>query len=252
MSAIVGSLPGLTEGVEAGFGVGAVSIGETNKVRLRNRIVGIGATAVGLVIGKRFGEQAAHSIEQVIGKGGTNFIPSVAVGSMMSWHDMRGEHRPDNFFKRFMKNAPTVLVSAFAGWEGIEAGILGGSAGANIVAIAATTATGFAVGNYITSKIEGGSKTIKPSKIMRRTRLMALIPPTAIAGFGASEFMSHPSIGGAVVAGVGAIATGGAVYANTIYKPPSHGPELEKSGNLESTISPILPGQEPRNRFDKA
>lgn len=227
MSGFLSSLPGFVEGGEAGIGVESISAEDETSAspnhalisgRHSKRLLGAATLAAGVVIGNKFGENAAGIVDNTIGDGGVGYLPAIAVGSLTSWHALRGnDHRPDKELKRMNKwfeRVPAALVGGFSLWEGMESGFVTSTGDAKLGTALLATGAGYAAGMAIIHSLEAGARKISPRNFFKWGRTIALLGPVAIAGKATPELLEEPKMAGAAVAAAGAVAVGTALTSN--------------------------------------
>ncbi|USN96102.1 MAG: hypothetical protein H6797_03425 [Candidatus Nomurabacteria bacterium] len=214
-----GGIVGIQEGLEAGLVIGGSASSEENHT---GKTIGIGlaATGAGVALGNQLGEGLMGPLDTYIGNGGVSFLPAVAIGGLVLWHNRRKQHsvqqtKTGNRLKQAIKDVPYAAVGLFAGFEGAEAGIL-----------TATTNTNLSVAELITLGTAGtailafgGLKKVitkrrSPEQAILWTREVALAPAIAIGAMGASE-LTTTAPGGVAVAAAGTALLATAAVDNT-------------------------------------
>lgn len=208
MSAI-GSIVGIQEGIEAGLVTGGLSAAEKNHSR-KLIALGLGATAAGVALGHTVGESALEAIDQYIGDGGVGFLPALAIGSTVMWHNLRTQP-PQKSMEKLESRLPIVIGAGFAAFEGTESGILTSatqtgllSAETVTLASAATAVAAFAGAKKFAGKVS-------PKNALRYARGIALVPAAYIGANAAPELLEEPKAAGVTIAALGVVAMGGAV-----------------------------------------
>lgn len=218
MTQFLAAFPGFVEGTEGGLAVETLNANFSDAEftrRWATRSVGMGSVLTGMYFGRRLGENLAGNVESVIGVGATGFIPAVAIGTAMTYHAVR-ENRPDQLIRRVrtIDQFPLILSSCVAAFEGVEAGILSGSGGAKLGEVVLTTSAGYLAGSSLSAGINKLAKRVTKHHAMSAARSAAVIPATIIAGLSMPEFVSEPSLKGAAVGALGALALTSALLTN--------------------------------------
>lgn len=206
-----GGLVGMQEGLEAGLVIGGSASSEEHNTKAAV-VMGLAATGVGVALGHQLGESLIEPLDTYIGDGGISFLPAVAIGGLMLWHNRRKQHsvqqtKTGGRIKQAFKDIPYLAAGFFAGFEGAEAGILTSTTGTSLA-----TAELITLGTAATAVFAFGGlkKAIKkrrsPEKAMLWTREIALAPAFAIGAMGASELT--PQVPG----GVAMALAGGALW----------------------------------------
>lgn len=226
MSISIGGLPGGVEGLEAGMGTEALN---QDGKKWRYRVLGALATGTGMYLGHRFGSGLEELVDDTVG-GGVGFLPAIAVGSMLTWHGRRSRRvdqmmqegvQSHDMVSKVVETAPAVLVSAFAMWEGAEAGFITGTAGADALTTVVSTGAGYVGGLAFMNALRRGSERFSVKNVVRNVRLAALTPPLVIGGLAVPEFMEHTNPGSIALAVGGALALAGALYTTVHEQSPS-------------------------------
>lgn len=218
MTQLLSAFPGFVEGSEGGLAVETLNanfIESDWRHRWTTRAAGMGSVLTGMYFGRRLGEEAAAAVESAVGVGGPGFLPAIAIGSAMTYHALR-ETRPDQMISRVraIDKFPLVLSSSVAAFEGVEAGILAGSGRAKLGELVVTTAVGYVAGSSLSAGINKLAKKVSKHNAMSAARSAAVIPATIIAGLSMPEFINEPSLKGAVIGGLGALALTSALITN--------------------------------------
>jgi putative Mn2+ efflux pump MntP len=216
MSGIAGGIVGAQEGIEAGLVTGGLASSEKNTLRAIG--IGLGATAVGVAIGHKSGEHAIEWLEEIIGEAGVGFLPAIAIGSNVAWHNNRSK-RPQDFVHTAAGKATLALGAGFAAFEGVESGILTSATGSNLLSAEAVT---LAVATATTAVIIGIAKGLperftSPQKALETARAVALIPAVWLGVNAVPELAEDPKVGALVMAGLGVTAVGSAI--KSFFKP---------------------------------
>ena len=160
--AILGSVVGFQEGLEAGLVVGGLANSERHTARAI--AVGIGATAVGVAVGNVVGESALSAMDRFVGDGGIGFLPALAIGGSVTWHNLR-DHSPQQTTNKIIKGLPYVLGAGFAAFEGIESGILTSSVHSGLLSAEAVTLGAAAITVATFGGLKLFAEKISPKKV---------------------------------------------------------------------------------------
>jgi len=207
MSAI-GSVVGFQEGMEAGLVTGGLASSEQHTSRAI--AVCLGATAVGVAVGNTIGENALSALDKYVGDGGIGFLPAIAIGTSVAWHNLR-EHSPQQTGKKIVNGLPYVLGATFAAFEGVESGILTSSVNSGLLSAEAVTLTTAAVTAATFGGLKLFAERISPRKALRSARAVALAPAIYLAARATPELIENPKPLGVGAAVLGTIAVGKAV-----------------------------------------
>jgi hypothetical protein len=207
----LGSVVGGQEALEASFAISGL---ETSTKRQISEVAAVGTAAIGLGVlaGHALGESALGVIDRFVGDGGMGFVPGLAVGGSVAWHNLR-DKMPSRTeagaaVSRALAAAPYLGAAAFAAFEGIESGVLTSSTGTSLLAAEAIT-VGVAFG--ATALIKGVSRAagnLSPKNALRIARGIALGPVGYIAYEAAPKVIDNPRPLGVVIAGLGTAAIG--------------------------------------------
>lgn len=214
-----GGIVGMQEGLEAGLVIGGSASSEEKNVGVTIG-VGLVATGMGVVLGHQLGESLIEPMDAYIGDGGVGFLPAVAIGGLVLWHNRRKQHslqqtETGGRVKQALQDIPFAAAALFAGFEGAEAGILTATTGTSL-----TTAELITLGTAATATLAFGGlkKAIKkrrsPEQAILWTREVALAPAAVIGVMSAAE-LTPELPGGMVVATVGATLLATAAVDNT-------------------------------------
>lgn len=214
-----GGIVGMQEGLEAGLVIGGSASSEENRV---STAVGIGlaATGVGVALGHQLGEGLVSPLDQYIGDGGMGFLPAVAIGGLVFWHNRRKKHSLQNTqtggrIKEALRDAPYAAMALFAGFEGAEAGMLTSTTGTSLTAAEMITLGSAATAVFAFGGLKKAIKKRRsPERAVLWTREIALAPAVAIGAMSVSEIT--PEIpGGVAVAAAGTVLLTSAAIDNT-------------------------------------
>lgn len=214
-----GGIVGIQEGLEAGLVIGGSASSEENRTSTAIG-VGLAATGIGVALGHQLGEGLVAPLDNYIGDGGVGFLPAVAIGGLVLWHNRRKKHslqstQTGSRVKEALRDIPYAAAGLFAGFEGAEAGILTSTTGTSLTAAELIT-----LGTAATAVFAFGGlkKAIKkrrsPERAMLWTREIALAPAVAIGAMSVSEITPEVP-GGVAVAAAGTILLAAAAVDNT-------------------------------------
>lgn len=210
---VVGSLVGVQEGIEAGLVTGGLVVTERNVAGAI--AAGLGATALGVFIGHQIGESSLTLVDNYIGDGGIGFIPSIAIGGSVMWHNLRSKNL-QQAGNSIASKLPFVAGAAFAAFEGIESGILTSSAQSSLVAAEALTISAAAVTASLFGGISILASRYSPKNALRLARGVALVPAVYLGAKATPELVDDPKVAGVGIALLGTAAVGGAI--NSFFK----------------------------------
>jgi len=199
---------GAQEGMEAGLVTGGLANSEQHTARAI--AVCLGATAAGVVLGNALGDSALTVMDRYVGDGGIGFLPAIAIGSSVAWHNKR-EHSPQQSTRNFVKGLPYVLGGVFAAFEGVESGILtssvnSGLASAEIITLGTAAVTAATFGG-----LKLFAEKISPRRALRFARAIALAPAIYLAAKATPELVDDPKLLGVTAAVMGTAAVGTAI-----------------------------------------
>lgn len=214
-----GGIMGMQEGLEAGLVIGGSASSEENNT---GTAIGIGfaATGIGVALGHQLGEGLIEPMDAYIGNGGVGFLPAVAIGGLVLWHNRRKQHslqrtETGSRVKQALQDVPFAAAALFAGFEGAEAGILTATTGTSL-----TVAELITLGTAATATIAFGGlkKAIKKRRSAEQailwTREAALVPAVAIGAMSVAELT--PEVPGSMaVAAAGTVLLATAAIDNT-------------------------------------
>jgi hypothetical protein len=207
MSAL-GSIVGVQEGIEAGLVTGGLATAERHMGKMV--ALGLGATAVGVALGHGVGESMLGGIDQYIGDGGIGFIPAIAIGSTIMWHNIRKES-PQKTLQKLEDRTPLIIGAGFAAFEGIEAGILTSATNSGLLSAEAVTLTAAAGAIAFFGGIKMLANRVSPKNALRYARGVALAPAIYLGAKASPELISNPKPVGIGIAVLGTTAVAGAV-----------------------------------------
>jgi hypothetical protein len=203
-----GSLVGAQEGIEAGLVTSALAATEQHPSRAI--ALGVGMTAVGVIGGHYIGENALSLIDQYIGNGGVGFVPAVAIGSSVAWHNTR-KHKLQDAAPHLARNFPFVAGMFFAAFEGVESGILTSSTQTSLLYAEAVTLTATSVAIAVFGGIKTFASKVSPKNAFKAARALALAPTIYLGAKATPELIDNPKVAGVAIAALGTAAVGSAI-----------------------------------------
>jgi hypothetical protein len=203
--AVIGGVVGFQEGMEAGLVTGGLANSERHTSRAI--AIGLGSTAIGVALGSALGEDALRLVDKFVGDGGIGFLPAIAIGTSVSWHNIR-ERSPQQATRKLIKGFPYILGAAFAAFEGVESGILTSSLNTGLFTAEAVTLGTSAVTVATFGGLKLFAEKVSPKKALRAARAIALLPALYLGGKATPELINNPKPVGVGIATLGALALG--------------------------------------------
>jgi hypothetical protein len=213
----VGSVVGIQEGIEAGLVTGGLAAAEQHRTGVLIAL-GLGATALGVGFGHTAGDSALHIIDRYIGDGGVGFIPAVAIGSTVLWHNTRTKS-PQKILGKLEQRMPLILGAGFAAFEGIESGILTSATQTSLLSAEAITLAAASSAIAVFGGIKLFANKISPKNALRYARGVAIAPALYLGAKATPELIANPKPLGIGIALLGTTAVAGAVKSFFVKKP---------------------------------
>jgi len=208
MSAI-GSMVGFQEGIEAGLVTGGLASTEVHAAKALT--VGLGATALGVLLGHEVGDSLLQVLDSYVGDGGIGFVPAVAIGSSVMWHNLR-DKVPQQSAQKVISSLPYLAIGAgFAAFEGTESGILTASTHSSLLAAEMVTLSAATATTAVFGGIRLFASKLSPKNALRTARGVALVPATYLGIKATPELIANPKPVGVGIAILGSAAIIGAV-----------------------------------------
>ena len=204
-----GSIVGIQEGIEAGLVTGGLSTAEKRNTS-KLIALGLGSTALGVALGHAAGESAIGAIDQYIGDGGVGFIPALAIGSTVLWHNNRTKP-PQKTMAKLESRLPLVLGAGFAAFEGTESGILTSATQTGLLSAETVTLASAAAAVAVFAGAKKFAGKVSPKNALRYARGIALVPAAYLGAKAAPELWEEPKVAGVTIAALGTVAMAGAV-----------------------------------------
>ncbi len=210
---VIGSVVGFQEGMEGGLVGGGLALGEESFVK-PVAVCG-GAIVAGVAFGHFAGESALSVTDRFVGDGGIGFVPAAAIGASVWWHNVRAANprqtRLGEWVSQRVSSLPYVAAAAFAGFEGVEAGILTSSAHTGLLTSEVVTVGAAGATVVAMSAVKALAKKFSPDNALRVARGVALAPAIYLGAKAAPELYADPKAAGVGVAVLGSVATAGAI-----------------------------------------
>ena len=208
MSAIA-SVVGFQEGMEAGLVTGGLANSEHHTGRAI--AVGLGSVVVGVAVGNTLGQDSLALMDHFVGDGGIGFVPALAIGSSVTWHNMRERAPQQHVDKKLIRGMPYVLGAAFAAFEGVESGILTSSVNSGLLSAEIVTLGTAALTVATFGGLKLFAEKISTKNALRSARALALVPAVYLAAKATPELIENPKPLGVGIAVLGTVAVGKAI-----------------------------------------